>query len=471
MERYENLYVDDVNFDNSVTRHLTPPRFIAGETCIRMFFVRFELFKNSFNQNWSDALSINIVCNFVCDKTLLVIFNFPPVVQNSYQRTKRYLITYFASGDTNEMLWHELNNRRQKLSQTVIEYFNDLLALNKILQVPRPILKQIFVAGLRPEIQNYLGLHGCEDITLQQVFYLAKKFEVIDNSEIFGKTKDCDEQVRGQLFNDEIPRCMLSGNYANRGKENYTTNNLEKGTYNEVEKEIPECSDNNFISKFPLSQFQEYETGNLNNCTDNEFYTPQNEFSHQKLSYQTRNYHSQQPRCAVIQMRKRARNSNFSEVKKRRVTSNVFSQDKQNILSVPQKEKINYGENDNSFASLGSRRRRMKVNYSNKNRFLNRDNKVADYQDYIAQQNSDIPQGKKISHKNKPYVSVVTAKEDNLGKESNNEYISIAAFLIEDVDLEPKMVTKTFINGKIEKGSTINMEGSWFIRNKLLVLF
>ena len=132
-------------------------------------------------------------------------------------------------------------------------------------------------------------------------------------------------------------------------------------------------------------------------------------------------------------MRKRDRNSNFSEVKKRRITSNAFSQDKQNTLSVPQKEKIHYGENGNSFASLGRRRRRMRVNYSNKNRFLNRDNKVAGYQDYIAQQNSDIPQGKKISHKNKPYVSVVIAKEDNLGKESNNEYISIAGFLIEDV--------------------------------------
>ena len=139
--------------------------YLLGDTCIRMFFVRYELFRNSFNQNWSDALSINILCNFVCDKTLLVIFNFPPEVQNSYERTKRYLITYFASGETNEMLWHELNCRRQKLSQTVIEYFNDLLVLNKVLQAPRPILKQIFVAGLRPGIQNYLGLHGCEDIT------------------------------------------------------------------------------------------------------------------------------------------------------------------------------------------------------------------------------------------------------------------------------------------------------------------
>ena len=66
---------------------------------------------------------------------------------------------------------------------------------------------------------------------------------------------------------------------------------------------------------------------------------------------------------------------------------------------------------------------------------------------------------------------MVTTKEDNLGSESSNKYSSIAGGLIEDVDLEPNMVTKTFINGKIEKGSTINMEGNWFIRNKLLVLF
>ena len=89
MEYYENLNVDDVNFNNNDTRHLTPPRFVAGENCIRMFFLRYDLFKNSFNQNWSDALCINILCNFVCDKTLLVIFNFPPAIQNSYERTKR----------------------------------------------------------------------------------------------------------------------------------------------------------------------------------------------------------------------------------------------------------------------------------------------------------------------------------------------------------------------------------------------
>ena len=55
--------------------------------------------------------------------------------------------------------------------------------------------------------------------------------------------------------------------------------------------------------------------------------------------------------------------------------------------------------------------------------------------------------------------------------ESSNKYSSIAGVLTEDVDLGPSMVTKTFINGTVEKGSKINVEGNWFIRNKLLVLF
>ena len=109
---YERLYFDAINYGNNISRHLTPPQFIAGDTCVRMFFVRFELFRNSFEQNWNDDLSINILCNLLCDKTLLVILNFPPAVQNSYERTKRYLITYFASGETNDMLWHELNSRQ-----------------------------------------------------------------------------------------------------------------------------------------------------------------------------------------------------------------------------------------------------------------------------------------------------------------------------------------------------------------------
>ena len=89
MENREgNLNLEGVDYDPNITRHLTPPKFIAGQTDIRMFFIRFELFRNTFNQNWSDALKINILCNLCCDKTLLVILNFPPEIQNSYERKK-----------------------------------------------------------------------------------------------------------------------------------------------------------------------------------------------------------------------------------------------------------------------------------------------------------------------------------------------------------------------------------------------
>ena len=449
---YENLYVDDMNFDNSITRHLIPPKFVAGKSCIHIFFVRYELYMNTVNQNWNDAFRVNMLCNLVCDKTLLVIINFSPEILNSYERTKRQLIAYLATGENNEMLWHKLNNRRQELSQTVIEFFNDLLALNKVLQVPSQILKQIFVAGLRTEIKQYLEINFDEDMTLEQVFYLAKKFEVINNSTIFGKTQDCNESVGEQSCKDKIPHYGVSGKYSNWEKENDTINNLEQGIYNEKAQEIIECYDNNYINEFFPAQFQEYERGNFDNFIDSQFDTSQNEFSHQKIGYQTRNYYTQQPRCAVVQVNKQDRNWNISEIKKQNTTSNVFSQDTQNNLSVPRKRKINYADNYNSVASLGRRRRRMRGHYSTKNRFLNRDRKVADYQDHIVQQNSDIPQGKKISHKNKPYVSVITTKDDKVEGESNNGYISSAGVLVENVDLEPNMVTQTFINGKVEKG-------------------
>ena len=96
---YDNIYFDNMNYDNSITRHIKTPKFIAGESCIRMFFVRYEIFRNSFNQIWNDAFSVNMLCNLVCDRTLLVIANLPPDIHNSYERTKRHLINYFATGD------------------------------------------------------------------------------------------------------------------------------------------------------------------------------------------------------------------------------------------------------------------------------------------------------------------------------------------------------------------------------------
>ena len=107
---------------------------------------------------------------------------------------------------------------------------------------------------------------------------------------------------------------MVSGEYLNRGKENYAPNNFPQGSYNENEQEISECYDNNYVNKFFPAQCQEYESDKFDDFISSQFDTSQNEFFNQKLAYQTRNYHSQQPRCTVVQMRKQHRNSNFSEI-------------------------------------------------------------------------------------------------------------------------------------------------------------
>ena len=46
------------------------------------------------------------------------------------------------------------------------------------------------MAGLRPEIRMYLGLNMEDDMTLQQVYFLAKKFEAVNKSDIWKKRTD-----------------------------------------------------------------------------------------------------------------------------------------------------------------------------------------------------------------------------------------------------------------------------------------
>ena len=449
----ENLHLEGVDFDNSVTRHLTSPKFIAGETCIRMFFIRFELFRNSFDQNWNDALSINILCNFVCDKTLLVIFNFPPEVQNSYERTKRYMITYFSSGESHEMLWNKLNCSRQKLSQSVIEYFNELLGLNKVLQVTRPILKNIFVTGLRPEIRKYLGLNMYENRTLQQVYYLAKKFEAVDNSEIFKKPKVYNTEVGKQSFNDS-PNGRMSEEYWNSENEKYASNNWEPEYFDENQREISTFDDNTFINEFVPVQSQ-YETGNFNNFTDSNCDNVRNEWYYPRK--RSSNYTEHSPRCAMVQVKNEGSDFEYREMKKRNNMSGN--------LSIQNNKNRSYGKKYKSFRSVDRRRYRMRKKCNN-NVFLNKETKGLSDQNTIVQQNSEIR-----NLINAPYVNVITTKDDNLGRESRDKGIPMAGVLVENVDLEPNMVTQTFINGKVEKGSTINIEGNWFIRNKLLIVF
>ena len=197
MENYENIY-------NSSTRHLIPYKFIAGNSCIRIYFVRYEIFRNSFNQVWNDAFSVNMLCNFICDRTLLILTNFPPRVHNSYELTKLHLIAYFETGIPRSMLWEKLRKRRQEGSETIMDFFYPLLVLNKVVPAPDHILKLIFVEGMKTEIREHVSLNFHEPMSIRQVFFIAKKFEAINNSTIFEKTNKYNSNQKGDNYTSDI---------------------------------------------------------------------------------------------------------------------------------------------------------------------------------------------------------------------------------------------------------------------------
>ena len=411
MENQDNLY-------NQCTRHLKPPNFKAGKDCIRMFMGRFEIWRDIFNQRWTNAFTMNILSSCVCDKTLLVLTSFPQIIRESYELSKQSLISHFDAGVPDNILFDKLNSCRQQVDQTVIEYFNNLLFLNKALQVPPEIFKHIFVAGLRIEIRNYLGVHFNENMSLRQGFYLAKKFETVSKSfESFGENWNqnnfIDKFSPSKLqedgpdnfsnftnnWRDKLPRYKVFGEYPSRYKDNnYTSNNLDQGIGNEND------------------------TGNYYKFTGGktEIFQSQNE----RVAHR----YNIQPRCAVVQT---------------------------NLIK---NAKSSCSDDYNSFTSLGRRRIRM---VNNKNAVLNKDRKVSDFRC----QNSNFPQFKR------PCVSVVTINSDKLEEASRGKYMSTGGFLSEDIELKPKEITKTFIYGEVPKMSKIKIEGNLFARSKLVVVF
>ena len=93
--------------------NIVPPKFNGEIDSIRLFFVRFEIYRNCFNQLWDQQLTLNMLCNLIDNKTLLIFASYPAYIHNNYERTKACLIAHFDSGKMPFMLWNELQNRQQ----------------------------------------------------------------------------------------------------------------------------------------------------------------------------------------------------------------------------------------------------------------------------------------------------------------------------------------------------------------------
>ena len=427
------------DFYNVGYRYLRPPYFRANIDCVRLFMGRFEMYKDSFGERWSNQFTMNFLASCVCDHTLLVLTNFPRIIRESFDLAKHSLISHFDSGENDSELFDKLNNCRQEKSQNVIDYYHSLLVLNKALQVPPEIFRLIFFAGLRVEIKDYLAKQGNDNMPLSRLFFLAKKFEVVNKN-----------------FN-KIPRYKVSGEYPNRYKDNnYTNNNLDQGIYNENEigNYYPFTGDNDGIYENEMFQSRKGYLGHhytqprcmaIKTSLDNNSYLDSNKRDG-KIGY-TNEYSS-----FASYRNKRVRQNrslNFGRIKKQNATSNC-------------------SDKYNSFVSLERRRYRMRSSDSNEDRFLDMDRKVSEFKDHSLQQISKDRHG--------PYIAVVTTNQnENKNKNkvsvlSENNYISTGGFLTENVVLSPNKITKVFINGKIEQGSKINIQGNLSIQNKLLIL-
>ena len=97
--------------NNSILQNIYPPLFYSQTTNIRIFFARFEIYRNRHRPAWQDNVAVNILCNLVDESALNFITTLDEEVREDYETVKASLIVYFSRGKLFSMQWEDFIGR------------------------------------------------------------------------------------------------------------------------------------------------------------------------------------------------------------------------------------------------------------------------------------------------------------------------------------------------------------------------
>ena len=171
--------------NNSILQNIYPPLFYSQTTNIRIFFARFEIYRNSHRPAWQDNVALNILCNLVDESALNFITTLEEEVRDNYEDVKDALIAYFSPGKPLSMQWEDFIARKQTDEESVVSYCDDLIVLSRNIQMLPETFLNVFILGLRPAIKNYIQLLAAPIDTLGEAVNICKKYQCIMKNKPF----------------------------------------------------------------------------------------------------------------------------------------------------------------------------------------------------------------------------------------------------------------------------------------------
>ena len=183
----DNLYddivpVENINMDNVRLQNIRPPRFDSTKSNVRTFFTRFDRYRLAHNPPWNDHVTLNILSNLIDDSALDFYESLDNAVQNNYQLARDSFIEHYENGDPVPTQWSNLTSRKQSETESVTNYYDDLLKMARRMQIPADQLLCIFIEGLPHDTKTHLALNANPPVNLTQALTRAKTYQAVIKS-------------------------------------------------------------------------------------------------------------------------------------------------------------------------------------------------------------------------------------------------------------------------------------------------
>jgi len=175
----ENIYDDVFDMDNFVRiNKLKPPKFNARKSDVRRFFSKLEKYFQVIEPPFENDVIINVLSNLLDDNSLDFFDSLEEEIREDYDLLKEHFIEHYDNPTPLTYRWNELTKRKQKATETVTEFHDDLVHMVRMMDIGVENLLYIFVNGLPPETQLHLSLHDPpQDLT--DALNRAKTFQAI----------------------------------------------------------------------------------------------------------------------------------------------------------------------------------------------------------------------------------------------------------------------------------------------------
>ena len=124
-------------------------------------------------------MAINILINLFDDESTDFYDSLDQAVRNNYNQTKENMILHYETVGPQSTQWSLLTKRKQSSTESITDYYDDLVKMGRRLNVPQEQLLFMFIDGLPEDTKIHLALSLQAPGNIVDALTMAKTFQAV----------------------------------------------------------------------------------------------------------------------------------------------------------------------------------------------------------------------------------------------------------------------------------------------------